>query len=104
MGRLWVTVNGKRKRTAAGVKHEYEKFQSSAKAKAERASRNSARRSALKSGRVHKGDGKDIDHKDSNPRHNASSNLRVVSRKTNRGKKENSRRRGSRRSRSSWGV
>lgn len=104
MGKLWVTVNGKRKRTAAGVKHEYEKFQSSAKAKAERASRNSARRSALKSGRVHKGDGKDIDHKDSNPRHNASSNLRVVSRKTNRGKKENSRRRGSRRSRSSWGV
>ena len=104
MGRLWVTVNGKRKRTAAGVKHEYEKFQSSAKAKAERASRNSARRSALKSGRVHKGYGKDIDHKDSNPRHNASSNLRVVSRKTNRGKKENSRRRGSRRSRSSWGV
>ena len=61
MGKLWVTVNGKRKRTAAGVKHEYEKFQSSAKAKAERASRNSARRSALKSGRVHKGDGKDID-------------------------------------------
>ena len=104
MGKLWVTVNGKRKRTAAGVKHEYEKFQSSAKAKAERASRNSARRSALKSGRVHKGDGKDIDHKDSNPRHNASSNLRVVSRKTNRGKKENSRKRGSRRSRSSWGV
>ena len=104
MGRLWVTVNGKRKRTAAGVKHEYEKFQSSAKAKAERASRNSARRSAIKSGRVHKGDGKDIDHKDSNPRHNASSNLRVVSRKTNRGKKENSRRRGSKRSRSSWGV
>lgn len=104
MGRLWVTINGKRKRTAAGVKHEYEKFQSSAKAKAERASRNSARRSALKSGRVHKGDGKDIDHKDSNPRNNASSNLRVVSRKTNRGKKENSRRRGSKRSRSSWGV
>lgn len=104
MGKLWVTVNGKRKRTAAGVKHEYEKFQSSAKAKAERASRNSARRSAIKSGRVHKGDGKDIDHKDSNPRHNASSNLRVVSRKTNRGKKENSRRRGSRRRKGSWGL
>ena len=65
-GKFWYTdSNGKRKRTAAGVKHEYEKFQSSAKAKAERASRNSARRSALKSGRVHKGDGKDIDHKDS---------------------------------------
>lgn len=104
MGRLWVTVNGKRKRTAAGVKHDYEKFQSSAKAKAERASRNSARRSALRSGRVHKGDGKEVDHRDSNPKNNASSNLRVVSRKTNRGKKENSRRRGSKRRRSSWGV
>lgn len=104
MGRLWVTVNGKRKRTAAGVKHEYEKFQSSAKAKAERASRNSARRSALKSGRVHKGDGKEVDHRDSNPKNNTSSNLRVVSRKTNRGKKENSRRRGSRRRKGSWGL
>ena len=104
MGKLWVTVNGKRKRTAAGNKHEYEKYQSSAKAKAERASRNSARRSALKSGRVHKGDGKEVDHRDSNPKNNASSNLRVVSRKTNRGKKENSRKRGSKRSRSSWGV
>ena len=59
MGKYWITVNGKRKRTAAGVKHEYEKFQSSAKAKAERASRNSARRSAIRSGRVSKGDGKD---------------------------------------------
>lgn len=40
MGRLWVTIGGKRKRTAAGVKHEYDKFQSSAKAKAERSARN----------------------------------------------------------------
>ena len=101
MGRLWVTVNGKRKRTAAGLRHEYECFQSSAKAKAERASRNSARRAALKKGRVHKGDGKDIDHKNSNPTDNRASNLRVMSASANRGKKENSRRRGSRRSR--WG-
>ena len=100
MGRLWYTdANGKRKRTAAGVKHEYEKFQSSAKAKAERASRNSARRSAMRKGLVHKGDGRDVDHKDSNPLHNSSSNLHVMSASANRGKKENSRRRGSRRSR-----
>lgn len=104
-GKFWYTdSNGKRKRTAAGLKHEYRKYQSSAKAKAERAARNSARRAALKSGRVHKGDGKEVDHRDSNPKNNASSNLRVVSRKTNRGKKENSRKRGSKRSRSSWGV
>lgn len=103
MGRLWTTVGGKRRPTAEGYAQMYRKYQSSAKAKAERASRNKARRAALRSGRVHKGDGKEIDHKDSNPMHNSSSNLRVVSRYTNRSKKENSRRRGSRRTRSSWG-
>lgn len=105
MGKYWYTdASGKRKRTAAGVKHEYQKFQSSEKAKSERASRNNARRSAIRSGRVHKGDGKDIDHINSNPKDNRSSNLRVLSKSANRGKKENSRRRGSRRSRSKWGV
>ena len=102
MGKLWYTdSSGKRKRTKLGLKREYEKFQSSAKAKAERASRNSARRAAPKKGRVHKGDGKDIDHKNSNPTDNRASNLRVMSASANRGKKENSRRRGSRRTR--WG-
>jgi hypothetical protein len=104
VGRLWTTVGGKRRPTKEGYKEAYRKFQSSAKAKAERASRNSARRAAIRSGRVHKGDGKEIDHKNSNPMDNSSSNLRVVSRKTNRSKKENSRRRGSRRNRSTWGV
>lgn len=99
MGKLWVTIGGKRKRTKAGYKHEYEKYQSSAKAKAERASRNSARRQAIREGRVHKGDNKDIDHKNSNPLQNSKSNLRVVSQKTNRGKKEDSRLKGSKRRR-----
>lgn len=100
MGKYWVG----RKRTPAGVAHEYSRFQSSKKAKRDRASRNNARRRAEREGRVHKGDGKEIDHVDSNPRHNRTSNLRVVSRRTNRAKKENSRRRGSRRNRSSWGL
>lgn len=105
MGELWYTdASGKRKRTAKGVEHEYSRFQSSKKAKRDRASRNTARRRAEREGRVHKGDGKEIDHVDSNPRHNGSSNLRVVSRRTNRTKKENSRRRGSRRIKSSWGL
>lgn len=105
MGELWyIDSNGKRKRTAKGVEHEYARFQSSKKAKRDRASRNTARRRAEREGRVHKGDGKEIDHVDSNPRRNVSSNLRVVSRRTNRAKKENSRRRGSRRNRSSWGL
>lgn len=100
MGKLWVG----RKRTPEGVAHEYSRFQSSEKAKKDRAARNKARRQALSEGKVHRGDGKEIHHADSDPRNNSSSNLRVVSRKFNRSRKENSRRRGSRRIKSSWGV
>lgn len=104
MGRLWRTLSsGKRVRTAAGRRHEYDRFQSSDKAKKDRASRNSARRSALKSGLVHKGDRREIDHKNSNPRDNSSENLRVVSRSTNRGKSENSRKKRSPRNKRNWG-
>jgi hypothetical protein len=40
----------------------------------------------MKAGKVSKGDGKEIDHKNFNPRDNSSSNLRVVSKATNRKK------------------
>ena len=83
---------------------EYKRFQSSKKAKKDRAARNKARRQALKEGRVHRGDSKEIHHSDSNPRNNSPSNLRVVSRTFNRSRKENSRRRGSRRRKESWGL
>ena len=99
MGKFW---NG-RKRTAAGYKHEQSKFKSSAKYRAEQVSRVTARRKAIKEGRVRKGEERDLDHKDSNPLNNSPSNLRIVSRKTNRGKTENSRKRGSGRNRSRWG-
>lgn len=96
------------KRDARGTlrdyEREYKRFQSSKKAKKDRAARNKARREALREGRVHRGDGKEVHHADSNPRNNSSSNLRVVSRKFNRSRKENSRRRGSRRNKSSWGL
>lgn len=96
------------KRDARGTlrdyEREYKRFQSSKKAKKDRAARNKARREALREGKVHRGDDLEIDHKDSNPSHNSSSNLRVVTRKFNRSRKENSRRRGSRRKRSSWGL
>ena len=95
MGKWWRTVNGKRVRTKAGVKHEYEAFQSSEKAKKDRSSRNSARRSAIKSGRAHKGDNKDVHHTTGNPRDNKST--RVISASENRGKHEKSRLKGSKR-------
>jgi len=67
-------------------KKEYQATHGTAKGKADRASRNKARAVAMKAGRVSKGDGKEIDHKNFNPRDNSASNLRVVSKKVNRSK------------------
>ena len=72
---------------ARNYKDEYAKFQSSTKSKKDRASRNKVRRAALRSGRVKKGDGRDVDHVDGNPRNNSKKNLRVVSKSKNRAKK-----------------
>lgn len=101
MGRFWrTTSSGKRVRTAAGVRHEYDTYQSSTKAKKDRASRNSARRSAIKKGLVHKGDGKDVHHSKGI---NSNKGLVVMSSHKNRGIHEKSRKRGSGRNRSKWG-
>jgi hypothetical protein len=66
---------------------EYDKFHASPAAKKDRAARNKARRALSKAGRVKKGDGKDIDHADGNPRNNAPSNLKVMPKSRNRAKK-----------------
>jgi hypothetical protein len=67
-------------------KEYYEKYHGTPKAKKQRAARNKARREAEKEGTVHKGDGKEVDHKTplSKGGSNDKSNRRVVSRKTNR--------------------
>ena len=67
-------------------REEYRKYQSSTKSKLERASRNRARRRLMALGAVSKGDGKDVDNRNKNPRDNSMSNLRVTSKKLNRGK------------------
>lgn len=66
---------------------EYRDYHAKPEQKKNRASRNAARRSLMKSGRVRKGDGKDVDHKNGNPRDNARKNLSVMSRSANRSKK-----------------
>lgn len=63
---------------------EYLATQGTAKGKKDRAARNAARNAAIKAGKVRKGDGKEIDHINHNPRDNSPSNLRVVDKKTNR--------------------
>ena len=71
---------------ARNYKEEYRKYQSSTKSKKDRASINKVRRKLMAQGRVRKGDGMDIDHKDGNPRNNSRKNLRVTSKSYNRGK------------------
>jgi hypothetical protein len=64
---------------------EYSEYHGTEKQKKRRAARNKARRHLERNGRVHKGDGKDVDHKDRNPHNNSSANIRVRSRSANRG-------------------
>ena len=63
---------------------EYKKYQKKQVQKKNRASRNAARNLLIKSGRVKKGDGKDVAHKNGNPRDNRLKNLAVVRKSRNR--------------------
>ena len=74
-------------------RQEYLTYGSTTKAKKDRAARNKARRQGLKVGKVRKGDGKDLHHPDG-PR---SKKTVAMSASKNRGKKEKSRVKGSKR-------
>ena len=63
---------------------EYKKYQKKQVQKKNRASRNAARNLLIKSGRVKKGDGKDVAHKNGNPRDNRLKKLAVVRKSKNR--------------------
>ncbi len=65
-------------------KHEYASYHSKPDQKKRRAKRNAARNLLVKKGRVRKGDGMDVDHKDRNPSNNSLSNLRIKSKSKNR--------------------
>lgn len=66
------------------------KYNSKPEQKKRRAARNAARRKMIKAGKARKGDGRDVDHKDGNPRNNSSSNLRMRSKSKNRSLKRDS--------------
>tara|TARA_R100001082_G_scaffold108013_1_gene82693 strand:+ start:1 stop:1743 length:1743 start_codon:yes stop_codon:yes gene_type:complete len=63
---------------------EYDNYQGKPEQIAKRSSRNKARRKLEAEGRVRRGDGKDVDHKDRNPLNNGVKNLRVKSKNSNR--------------------
>lgn len=75
---------GQYSKTATADSIRQRKYNSKPSSKKDRASRNAARAEAIKDGRVRKGDGKDIDHKDSNPRNNKKGNTQVMSASKNR--------------------
>ena len=63
---------------------EYDNYHSKPEQKKNRAKRNAARSAMEKAGKVKKGDGLDVHHRDGNPRNNKASNLNPVPRGLNR--------------------
>lgn len=66
---------------------EYREYHGTTEQKKNRAKRNAARRELTREGKVHKGDGQDVDHKKPirSGGGNSKSNLRVMSKSRNRG-------------------
>lgn len=77
-----------KKVTKRNYRKEYDNYQGTDEQKKNRAGRNKTRRQAERDGRVSKGDGMDVHHKDGNPRNTAKKNTRVVSKSVNRSKKK----------------
>lgn len=63
---------------------EYREYHSKPEQIKRRAGRNKARRLMIEKGKVRKGDGKDVDHKNHNTLDNRRSNLRILPKSTNR--------------------
>ena len=69
---------------ARNYRKEYDNYHSRPEQRKNRSSRNLARRLMKKKLGINKIRGKDIDHKDKNPRNNSRKNLRVRSKSYNR--------------------
>ena len=72
---------------ARDYKREYALYHGKPAQIAERSSRNKARRKMVATHGAAKLAGKDVDHKDGNPKNNSSKNLSVKSKSVNRSKK-----------------
>lgn len=75
---------------ARDYKKEYANYQGKPAQVKKRTSRNAARAKLSVGGAVKKGDGKDVHHKDGNPKNNKRSNLAVTTKAKNRSFPRNS--------------
>jgi len=66
---------------------EYDTYHAKPEQKKRRAARGRSRYKMEKAGKVSKGDGKDVHHKDNNPNNTKRSNLKVESKTKNRARK-----------------
>lgn len=65
-------------------REEYDRYQGTPEQRKRNNARKKARRLMEAKGKVRKGDGKDVDHKNMNPLHNGQKNLRVTTPSANR--------------------
>lgn len=75
---------GEFKKGATADSIRQRKYNGSAEQKKRRAQRNAARAEMAKAGKVRKGDGRDVDHRNMNTSDNSTKNLRVQSQSKNR--------------------
>lgn len=75
---------GEYKKGASADSVRQRKYNGSPKQKKRRAERNKTRRELERNGRVRKGDGKDVDHKNHNTSDRSNGNLSVVPKSKNR--------------------
>ena len=69
---------------ARNYRKEYDNYQGKPEQRKRNDARKAARRKMVAAGKVRKRDGKDVDHKDGNPKNNSKKNLRVTTKKANR--------------------
>ena len=79
-------AKGQFKKNAKPDSVRQRKYNSSEEQKTRRAQRNAARSKMEKAGKVRKGDGKDVDHRNMNTADNSTKNLKVMDRSKNRAK------------------
>ena len=83
-------AKGQMKKGAKADSIRQRAYNSSPEQKKRRAERNASRRKMEAAGKVRKGDGKDVDHRNHDTSDKSSSNLRVMNKSANRAKNQHS--------------